>query len=395
MKRSIAFISSGFTGSIIPLISTLVSKDYNIDLYLLQYKTQNHCDFEALEQTRNDLKFGLNYIGNESIIGLPNNLTNENFRLFIVCNIGNGGSSILKKRISGCISNLIVKNVVRKIQNNQYSHINIVGHDELSGAYDKYLFNANVYHTFHEIYDHSNSSNNLLPSVLSTIKYRIPIIVPSKYLKSFLNNIYPDYPVIFIPFGNFENYKRFDKGINQLDLPDNYLLFIGNLLPYKGIDFLYDCYKYLKEKGHDIKIVIAGSGNSKLLPTLHNDHNFTILQRWIKNEELVELIKRSKGVVCPYLSASQSGIPVTASVFGKYVIATNVGAMSEYISPFKNGYIIEKGNVVDFADRMLDLYSSNRMIDNNELIQKELGHDWDTISDNYVNFSLSIKQMIT
>ena len=76
------------------------------------------------------------------------------------------------------------------------------------------------------------------------------------------------------------------------------------------------------------------------------------------------MIRNSKFVVCPYLSASQSGLPQTAFVYNKPVIATNVGGFAGIIDEGKSGYLIDKNNVIQLREKIMKLYS-------NEVIYKD------------------------
>jgi glycosyltransferase involved in cell wall biosynthesis len=46
-------------------------------------------------------------------------------------------------------------------------------------------------------------------------------------------------------------------------------------------------------------------------------------------------------VVCPYKEATQSGVLMTALAMKKPVLATSVGAFSEYIKPGVNGLLVD------------------------------------------------------
>lgn len=384
--KKIAFLTNGFTGSIMPLVKRLVNRGYFVDLYMILYKTQNCNELEALEQTQTCLHYGRNLIECDKIKGLPNEINNNNFHLFIICNVGNGGSSWMKQKISGLLRHLIKKRLCQYILNQKYTYINIIGHDADLIDYDKRLIKHKIFHTFHEVYNHASKKHELLSSVNAITKLSIPIIVPSEHLKKFIISHFPDYNVIHIPFGIFENYINFKPDRNTLSLPSKYLLFLGNVLPYKGLDLLFDAFCIIKSQNKDINIVIAGNGKSELLDKLYSMPGITIINRWITNNELAELIIRSNGVVCPYLSASQSGLPSTAYVFKKKVIATNVGAMSEYIKEKGSGFLITLNDSRSLANSMLYLYNNNEYIEDVNNIQTILGHDWDTISNTYMKF---------
>ena len=65
-------------------------------------------------------------------------------------------------------------------------------------------------------------------------------------------------------------------------------------------------------------------------------------------------------VVCPYESATQSGIIQIAYGFDKPVVATNVGGLPDVVADKKTGYLVESKNPRALADAIIDFYTNNR-----------------------------------
>ena len=145
--------------------------------------------------------------------------------------------------------------------------------------------------------------------------------------------------IAVIPFGPFESYRAYQiKDI--ANIPDDYFLYLGFISPHKGLKNLYEAFAN-DERLKDCKIVVAGRGRDDTLELMSKDRHFTLLHKYVKNDELCSLMAKCKAVICPYLSASQSGLVQTAVVFGKPVIATDVGAFREIIINGVNGYIVK------------------------------------------------------
>ena len=92
------------------------------------------------------------------------------------------------------------------------------------------------------------------------------------------------------------------------------------------------------------------------------------------------------------MSASQSGLPQTAFVYNKPVIATNVGGFSGIIDEGKSGYLIDKNNVVQLREKIMKLYSNEviynsmeKYISNFENEKKNFS--WSSIVLKYVEFN--------
>ena len=380
--KKIAFVSSGFTGSIMPLIQKFLDDGFCVDLYLRLFKTQNQYEFEALEQKYKSFGYGVHFIPNQYVVGLNDKFKTKNFRFFLVCEFGFGQSFFVKRIIAWILQMVLSFRTICKIKKEKYDFINVVGH----GAMDAYISNRlrrfNVCQTFHETYDHAKKKT-VLKSVENAIKAKIPIVLPSQHLQSVVRADYPDALLHVIPFGLFENYTNFYKGEKLLRLPPKYILFLGNLLPYKGLDLLIKAYERIVKNGKSIKIVVAGNGRSELLNIVNDNNDFVVLNRWITNQEFAELIARSQGLVCPYHSASQSGLPSVAYLFRRKVIATDVGGMAEYIKEPICGYLVPPNNIEVLSKYMSNMFDHDDFMDENSANYVMANMGWDQIKNMY------------
>jgi glycosyltransferase involved in cell wall biosynthesis len=107
------------------------------------------------------------------------------------------------------------------------------------------------------------------------------------------------------------------------------VLFIGRLLPYKGLDLLLEAWSALDLPG--CELLIAGSGR---LPKVTIPADVRVINRWLSDYDFELLVSESDLVVLPYREASQSGVIPLALALGKPIVATPVGGLS---SQFRNG----------------------------------------------------------
>lgn len=151
-------------------------------------------------------------------------------------------------------------------------------------------------------------------------------------------------------FGDFK--KTFDISKKEL-----ILLFFGRILLYKGLDVLLKAYEILKKKNLDIKLIIAGKGDIEK-GILEEIKNLGVILKnyWLKNEELLELLKIADIIIVPYKKATQSGPISVALAYGVPVIASNVGSFKEFIIDGKNGFLFENGNFQELAEKTEFLY---------------------------------------
>ncbi|MEO0258421.1 MAG: glycosyltransferase family 4 protein [candidate division WOR-3 bacterium] len=170
------------------------------------------------------------------------------------------------------------------------------------------------------------------------------------------------------------------------------ILFFGRILGYKGIDVLVEAYALLKSEGLPVSLTIAGEGKIeketlKKIKTL----KIHLLNRWIPDEELCELLSRTDLVILPYTSASQSGPASIATGLGIPILATRVGGLQEQVLDNINGILVEPGNPYSIAQAIRYLLKNpEKLIDlrkgAQKLREKELS--WEHVAKNIMEIIL-------
>ena len=111
------------------------------------------------------------------------------------------------------------------------------------------------------------------------------------------------------------------------------LLFFGSIHLYKGLDLLIEAMEKLRKEGvNNLTLTIAGKGPSwddcKLL--IKTEKMYDLQVRFIKNEEIPDLMNTHHFLVLPYRNVTQSGPLVTALGYGLPVIAPELGSFLDY-----------------------------------------------------------------
>lgn len=150
-------------------------------------------------------------------------------------------------------------------------------------------------------------------------------------------------------YNNEENFKQ----------NNNTVLFFGRISPYKGIEFLIAAAKIVRDIIPDLKVIIAGSGEFYFNNSdIRDDNTFSIINRYIPNDELANLICQSALIVCPYIDTTQSGVVMTAFAFQKPVIATNVGGLKEIVIAEKTGLLVPPKDPMRLAEAIIYLLNN-------------------------------------
>ena len=104
--------------------------------------------------------------------------------------------------------------------------------------------------------------------------------------------------------------------------------------------------------------MLAGSGGlpADLLRSLSPD--VEVRREYVPDEEVAELMQRAGLVVVPYAAATQSGVIAIAIAFGRPVIATSVGGLSEMVTHGKTGLLVPPHDVAALARAMRTLMTN-------------------------------------
>ena len=142
----------------------------------------------------------------------------------------------------------------------------------------------------------------------------------------------------------------------SLDSRPFVFLFYGRILSYKGLDVLLAAFARLLERGLDVHLVVAGQGDlpaeAKLMAA---QGKVTVINRWIKESEIADILKSAHAVVLPYREASQSGVIPDAVANLRPAVVTRIGALPDQVKNGKLGIIAERPGVEDVAAAMIEV----------------------------------------
>jgi len=156
-------------------------------------------------------------------------------------------------------------------------------------------------------------------------------------------------------------YNFIDTPISpQLPEPGgDYLLYFGRLSLEKGIDVLLRALTLTKSK---VKLKIAGSGPEaerlkKMVEELKLENRVEFLGN-LSPRDLKPVINQAKAVIIPSVWLENMPFSLLESLaLGKVVIAAKTGGMSELIKPEISGFLFERGNSQDLAEKIDKLES--------------------------------------
>jgi glycosyltransferase involved in cell wall biosynthesis len=264
-----------------------------------------------------------------------------------------------------------------------------------------YFFRKKTILTVHDPFPHSGE-NNLRKTIFRKVGFRLlnnfvllNEIQKTQFVKSNkmeCKNVYTSKLGIYTAYNLYSN-SYYEK------LPLKYILFFGRISPYKGINILLDAMKKVHQIHPEVHIIIAGNGKYYFDKTKYeNLHYVEFRNRYIPNEELVELIKGSLFIVCPYIDATQSGVIMTSYAFCKPVIASNVGGLSEMVIDKVTGILIEPNSIIDLEKAINQLLIDDEtlhIMEKNILNHFHFGdRGWDKISKELMEIYRKINSLV-
>ena len=206
------------------------------------------------------------------------------------------------------------------------------------------------------------------------VKQNEAFVVLSEAVANDLDRFDADMPRVVIPH---PVYDIFGKPVSRdeaaeflkLDKSYDYILFFGLVKPYKGLRYLVEAMRYLKDKLPNVRLIVAGEFYEEQKPYEDKIKSYGLEDRiclfpdFIPNEEVKYFFSMADVVVQPYLSATQSGITQVAYNFDKPMIVTDVGGLREIVEDGKTGYVVPKENPEAIARAVERFYADRKNID--------------------------------
>ena len=222
----------------------------------------------------------------------------------------------------------------------------------------------------------------------AAVKYADQIIVLNKPMQEYFWQQYKRKTVL-IPNGIADVHRAKAKEIRSLGLSrDSYILFLGRIVPEKGIENLINAFKKVKTEK---KLVIAGASSD-------TDSFFQKMRRLASADDRIEFIGFVEGnmlrelysnAYAYVLPSKLEGMPVgllEAISYGNCCIVSNIPENLDIIG--KAGISFEKGNVEDLEDKLNMVIKRPKLVEKlgSEALEKAKSkYDWQKIAERTLN----------
>jgi glycosyltransferase involved in cell wall biosynthesis len=252
-----------------------------------------------------------------------------------------------------------------------------------------YLVKKKLVLTVHDPFRHSGHTNKRAERDRRMAFKLIPklVLLNDKQSSAFASYYHvPNNHIYINKLGMYSSILYVDPLPFQNDRP--FILFFGQIVEYKGVEYLLGAMKRVHSHYPELMLVIAGGGKYYFDMEPYKKLNYVkIINRYIGTRELAGMLRACEFGVCPYKDATQSGVVQTAFTLGVPMVVTNVGALAVAVQHDKTGLVVNPCDVNDLANGIMELYSNQEKLNAMRThIKEEWKRDmsWEPIADGYL-----------
>lgn len=118
-------------------------------------------------------------------------------------------------------------------------------------------------------------------------------------------------------------------------------IWFGRAERYKGYMYLPDFARRVTARGETLLVVGNFERLEEFVSKLRSLDNVTVVNRYVSNSELVEFVSSARINICPYDSATQSGVVAFCGYIGVPSIVHDVGGLPEQIEEGVTGTVLD------------------------------------------------------
>lgn len=227
-----------------------------------------------------------------------------------------------------------------------------------------FIFRNKLLMSVHDPFPHSSVACNRFTNFYRKVSFKLSrnfILFNQSQKEDFINEYKLDSQRVYDSILSAYTYLLlYNTNSNQYG---EYILYFGTIHSHKGLEYLFPAFIDFQKLHPNYKLIVAGKGDFYFdINSYQDNDDIIILNRFIPDEQLAELIYHSKFIICPYKDATQSGVIMSAFAFAKPVIATNVGGLPEMVIHDKYGLIVPPCNYVLLSEAMHHLASNPTLL---------------------------------
>lgn len=243
--------------------------------------------------------------------------------------------------------------------------------------------------TVHDPFQHSGMADKRMEADRRKAFKAIPklVLLNSRQMAAFAQHYNVPSDHIFINrLGMYSSIAHVEPLPFHYDKP--FILFFGQIVEYKGVEYLLEAMKQVHSRHPELTLVVAGGGKYYFDTEPYKQSDYIIfMNHYIGVRELAGMLRACEFGVCPYKDATQSGVIQTAFTLQVPMVVTDVGALADAVQHGKTGLVVKPCDADDLATAIMHLHADkeklNMMKTNiRELWMKDMG--WAPIAEEYL-----------
>lgn len=218
------------------------------------------------------------------------------------------------------------------------------------------------------------------------VRYAHEIVVLSRNVQRYFMDTYGR-ETVYIPNGMEAKARRSPNMIkDKYGLEEAaYLLFLGRLVPEKGVHYLIEAYRKLDTR---VPLIIAGAAShsseyyQELVKLVQGDERI-VFTGFVQGQELEELYSNCLAYVLP---SDVEGMPISlleAMSFGRTCITSDIPEITEVIG--EKAFVFPHGEVDALAETMKEVLSSAPQALERSYAEEMKQYDWNEIAGQHIN----------
>ena len=203
-------------------------------------------------------------------------------------------------------------------------------------------------------------------------------------------------PATIVPHGNYAFFTAGARTSKKqarewLGIGENAkaVLFFGAIRPYKGLGTLIEACGLIRAEFSELRLAIVGKPREnfnkykELINKMGLDDQVHLRLEYVSNDEVGDYFLAADVVALPYKETYESGVVQIATAFGRPVVCTNTGGLTQYIKEAGCGYLVEPEDPRALAKRLREILVDRSLAEELGASGREFSRShrsWDTIA---------------
>lgn len=214
-------------------------------------------------------------------------------------------------------------------------------------------------HNYYENYLGMSFKKTFVPRYIFPLCYKV--IAVSDGIRKMLINDFNNKPTKVVTISNPIDATLVQKQADEivLDLPNEYVLFVGRFDKVKNIQLLINAYKLFNQRFPNVKLLLIGGGPE--LESITNHIKELNLQDEIKflgiKSNPFPYIKKAKIIALSSKSEAFPTVLIESLILGKTIVSTPTFGAIEILNSGKYGYLSDSvSDVSGFYNKLVEAY---------------------------------------